>query len=45
MGGVAVGEIEEVWHALAPPYDDLFAWLEGAGRAARSPRRPAASGR
>src|SRR5271154_7123822 len=25
MGGVAIGEIEEVWHALAPPYD-LFAW-------------------
>jgi DNA ligase-1 len=33
MGGVPVSEIEEVWHGLAPPYDDLFAWLEG--RAAR----------
>jgi DNA ligase-1 len=22
-------EIEEVWHGLAPPYVDLFAWLEG----------------
>jgi DNA ligase 1 len=31
MGGVAIGEIEEVWHALAAPYDDLFAWLEGRG--------------
>jgi DNA ligase-1 len=31
MGGVAIGEIEEVWHALEPPYDDLFAWLEGRG--------------
>jgi DNA ligase-1 len=29
MGGVPVAEIEEVWHGLAPPYDDLFAWLEG----------------
>ncbi|MEI9932617.1 MAG: cisplatin damage response ATP-dependent DNA ligase [Rhizomicrobium sp.] len=28
MGGVEVSEIEEVWHALTPPYDDLFAWLE-----------------
>ena len=31
LGGVAIGEIEEVWHALEPPYDDLFAWLEGRG--------------
>ena len=31
MGGVGIGEIEEVWHALTPPYDDLFAWLEGHG--------------
>lgn len=22
-------EIEEIWHALHPPYADLFAWLEG----------------
>lgn len=29
LGGVTVAEVEEVWHALAPPYDDLFAWLEG----------------
>ena len=29
FGGVGVGEIEEVWHAQAPPYLDLFAWLEG----------------
>ncbi len=26
-------EIEEIWHALAPPYLSLFAWLEG-----RAPR-------
>jgi DNA ligase-1 len=28
MGGVEVSEIEEVWHGLEPPYEDLFAWLE-----------------
>src|SRR6201994_4273358 len=28
LGGVAVGEIEEVWHSQRPPYEDLFAWLE-----------------
>ncbi len=26
---VAVSEVEEIWHALHPPYEDLFAWLEG----------------
>jgi DNA ligase 1 len=26
---VDVGAIEEVWHAVPPPYGDLFAWLEG----------------
>ena len=31
MSGRGVSEIEEVWHALAPPYTDLFAWLEGRG--------------
>jgi DNA ligase-1 len=29
MGGVEPAEIEELWHALKPPYEDLFAWLEG----------------
>jgi DNA ligase-1 len=29
IGGVTVAEIEEIWHALRPPYGDLFAWLEG----------------
>src|SRR5436309_3297403 len=28
LGGVEVGEIEEVWHSQRPPYEDLFAWLE-----------------
>ena len=26
---VSIAEIEELWHALSPPYADLFAWLEG----------------
>ena len=29
FGGVAVADIQEVWHAQEPPYADLFAWLEG----------------
>ena len=29
LGGVDVGEIEELWHGLAPPYAALFQWLEG----------------
>jgi DNA ligase-1 len=29
LGKVEVSEVEEVWHALHPPYEDLFAWLEG----------------
>src|SRR5215472_13515755 len=29
LGPVPVGEIEELWHGASPPYDDLFAWLEG----------------
>ncbi|RZJ17999.1 MAG: cisplatin damage response ATP-dependent DNA ligase [Brevundimonas sp.] len=28
---VSVSDIEEIWHALEPPYADLFAWLEGRG--------------
>ncbi|HZH26247.1 MAG TPA: cisplatin damage response ATP-dependent DNA ligase [Azospirillaceae bacterium] len=28
-GGRTVDEVEEIWHALEPPYQDLFAWLEG----------------
>jgi DNA ligase-1 len=30
LGQVSVAEVEEVWHALTPPYQPLFAWLEGA---------------
>ena len=29
FGAVDVTEIEEIWHGIAPPYTDLFAWLEG----------------
>lgn len=28
-GGVAVHDIEELWHGLEPPYAPLFAWLDG----------------
>jgi DNA ligase-1 len=37
MSGQALADIEEIWHALAPPYADLFAWLDG-----RAPRPDAA---
>ncbi len=33
LGDRPVGDIEEVWHGLAPPYAELFAWLEGRGQA------------
>ncbi len=32
FGGVDVGEIEEIWHGLEPPYIELFSWLEGTAR-------------
>ena len=35
LGGVAAADIDEVWHALHPPYEDLFAWLEGRGERPR----------
>ena len=28
---VDVAEVEELWHGIAAPYRDLFAWLEGRG--------------
>jgi len=30
--GLDVDAVEEVWHALAPPYAELFAWGEGGER-------------
>ena len=29
MSGVDLKDIEEVWHGLKMPYEELFAWLEG----------------
>jgi len=29
MGEVAPDEIEQIWHGLEPPYEELFAWVEG----------------
>lgn len=29
FGRRELGEIEEIWHGLEPPYRELFAWLEG----------------
>lgn len=29
MSGKDVAEIETLWHGLTPPYEPLFAWLEG----------------
>ena len=28
--GMELNSIEEIWHGLAPPYPELFAWLEGS---------------
>lgn len=30
--GLDVDAVEEVWHGLAPPYAELFAWAEGRGQ-------------
>jgi DNA ligase 1 len=29
LGGLGVDDIEQIWHSLSPPYEPLFAWLEG----------------
>ena len=29
LGSVPPDAVEEVWHGLSPPYEALFAWLEG----------------
>jgi DNA ligase-1 len=29
LGDLPVGSVEQVWHGQAPPYGELFAWLEG----------------
>ena len=44
LGGVEPDEIELVWPGLTPPYENLFAWLEGKAERpsgiARAPFRP-----
>lgn len=35
-----VDEVEEAWHALEPPYDDLFAWARGEGPRPDAAHRP-----
>jgi len=39
MGGVDIAAIEEIWHGQRPPYEDLFAWLEGRSERP-SPKAP-----
>ena len=29
MADVEIGVIEELWHGLEPPYESLFAWIDG----------------
>jgi len=29
LGDLEVAAVEEVWHGLSPPYEELFAWAEG----------------
>ena len=29
LGGRTVDEVEEIWHGLAAPYEELFKWLSG----------------
>lgn len=29
MKGIELAVIEELWHGLEPPYEDLFAWIDG----------------
>lgn len=44
LGDVNVTEIEELWHGLEPPFEDLFAWLvagaEKPQQLAAAPFRP-----
>ena len=44
FGEKEIAEIEELWHGLEPPYEALFAWLEGRAdkpvSAALAPFRP-----
>jgi len=39
--GTELAAIEEIWHGLAPPYESLFAWLEGRAGPPETDRRAA----
>ena len=32
FGGVDLQDVEKLWHAIDPPYTELFQWLEGKGQ-------------
>lgn len=43
LGAVEISQIEEIWHGLTPPYEDLFHWLAGGDlpqNHAKAPFRP-----
>ena len=40
LGNKEVSEIEEIWHALKPPYEELFAWVEGQGARPELGKKP-----
>ncbi|HEX8165385.1 MAG TPA: cisplatin damage response ATP-dependent DNA ligase [Beijerinckiaceae bacterium] len=31
LGDISPNEVEHIWHGLEPPYEELFAWVEGRG--------------
>jgi DNA ligase-1 len=31
LGGLEADDVELIWHGLEPPYESLFAWVEGRG--------------
>jgi DNA ligase 1 len=31
LGDIPPDEVEQIWHGLEPPYEALFAWVEGRG--------------
>lgn len=40
LGKVQASEIEDIWHAVEPPYENLFAWIEARGERPASGSRP-----
>ena len=40
LGGQDLQEVESAWHAVDPPYEGLFAWLEGRGETPFTRSRP-----